>query len=83
VPSNKTPGAYVARKSFPKFEMIGRGEVKESLVILFAGTKLSGELGRSQIAMEIGASRIVNLLQKAGQGWLVAQGQADCQVQAR
>lgn len=63
-------------------EAAGVGEVDDGLIVLLAGAEQLGELLRGQIVAVTGAGRVVEVLQQGGQLGLVAQGQADGQVQA-
>ena len=50
-------------------------------IILFARAKTFGELLRREVLSEIGAGRVINLLEQSFQRRFVAQGEADGKIQ--
>ncbi len=62
-------------------QAIGLGEIHERLIILFRRPEPLGKLLGREVVTVVGAGRVVDLLEQAVEFRLVAQRQADSQVQ--
>ena len=68
-------------KGFGDGEVVRVGEINDCLVIRRTGGKAFDELLRREIAVIIGARRVVDIVYELGEFRLVAVGQADLQLE--
>ena len=65
------------------YQPVGFREIHHALVVCYAGGKLGGELICRQIVSKVGIARLVKPFQQVREGFAVAQGQTDGQIQTR